>query len=132
MVKKPAFLVSLGTLATTLALPLSAFAQELKPPAGSVASDIRPEAVPQLIINMLFIVASFLAVAYLMYGGIRWITSRGDKAGVEAARKHIIAAIAGVVVVAGAFFLMQLLFNILGADNPISKNFKLPTLKDIR
>lgn len=126
-------LVSVGSLATSLFLPVSAYAQqELKPPPGSVATNIDPAAIPQLIVNSLFLIASFLAVAYLMYGGIRWITSRGDKAGVEAARKHIIAAIVGVVVVAGAFFLMQLLFNILGADNPISKNFKLPTLNDTR
>ncbi|MBI4038914.1 hypothetical protein HY384_03065 [Candidatus Daviesbacteria bacterium] len=125
-------LVSLSLLTTSLVLPVFTYAQELKPPPGSVASNIRAEAIPKLIVDSLFLIASFLAVAYLMYGGIRWITSRGDKAGVEAARKHIIAAIVGVVVVAGAFFLMQLLFTILDADNPISKNFKLPTLKDIR
>ena len=122
-----AALVSLSLGLTSILLPVSAYAEELKPPLGSVATNIKPEAIPQLIINMLFLVASFLAVAYLMYGGIRWITSRGDKAGVEAARKHIMAAIVGVVVVAGAFFIMQLLFTILGAQNP-TKNFILPVL----
>ena len=103
----------------------------LTPPAGSIASDVRAESVPQLVINILFYIGTFLAVAYLMYGGIRWITSRGDRAGVEAARKHIMAAIMGIVVVAGTFFILQVIFNVLGADNPISKNFSLPTLKNV-
>lgn len=128
-------LVSLVVYSVLLFLPVSVYAQDstggLQPPAGSIATDIKPESVPQLVINTMFYIGTFLAVAYLMYGGIRWITSRGDKQGVEAARKHIMAAIMGIIVVAGAFFILQVVFNVLGADNPISKNFQLPTLKNI-
>lgn len=97
-------------------------------PSGAVNPNIDATNVPQLIVNLLFLVASFLAVAYLMYGGIKWITSRGDKVGVEAARKHIVAAIIGIIIVAGSFFIMQTIFTILGAQNPLSSGFTLPKL----
>lgn len=100
----------------------------LSPPPGSLNPNVDPTSIPQLLINMLFIIAAFLAVAYLMFGGIKWITSRGDKVAVESARKHIVAAIIGLVVVAGSFFILQVVFTILGADNPLKSGFKLPTV----
>ncbi len=100
----------------------------LSPPPGSLNPNVDPTSIPQLLINMLFIIAAFLAVAYLMFGGIKWITSRGDKVAVESARKHIVAAIIGLVVVAGSFFILQVVFTILGADNPLKSGFKLPTI----
>lgn len=125
-------LVSLVVYLLLFSLPISVYAQGgLKPPMGSIATDVKAESVTQLVINILFYIGTFLAVAYLMYGGIRWITSRGDKQGIEIARKHIMAAVIGIIVVAGAFFIMQVIFNVLGADNPILRNFQLPTLKNI-
>lgn len=101
----------------------------LSPPPGSINPDIRAENIPQFVINLLFGVAMFLAVAYLMFGGIKWITSRGDKVGVETARRHIMAAVIGLVIVIGTFFILQVLFTVLGAQNPLKNGFQLPTLK---
>lgn len=113
-----------------------AYAQTPRPfleaPTGSVDATTQVESIPQLVINLLFGVAIFLAVAYLLYGGIKYITSKGNTQQVEAARKHIIAAVIGIVVVAGTFFIMQTVFTVLGADNPISQGFQLPTLKNVR
>jgi hypothetical protein len=61
-----------------------------------------------------------------MFGGIKWITSRGDKVAVESARRHIVAAVIGLVVVVSAFFILQVVFRILGVQNPL--NNELPTL----
>lgn len=123
-------LVITFSLITNNSSLITIYAQDaLKPPPGSVSPDIKAEAIPQFIVNSLFMVAAFLAVLYLMYGGVKWITSRGDKMAVESARKHIVAAIIGLVIVAGSFFALNVVFQILGADNPIAKGFKLPTLK---
>jgi hypothetical protein len=62
-----------------------------------------------------------------MYGGIKWITSRGDKVAVESARRHIVAAVIGLVVVISAFFILQVVFRILGVQNPLNNG--LPTLE---
>lgn len=129
MLKK--FSAAAITTGSMLILATTAYAQNtgtLSPPPGSINPNIDPVGIPQLLVNLLFVVATFLAIAYLMYGGIKWITSRGDKMQVEAARKHIVASIIGLVIVAGSFFILQVVFRILGADNPLSGGFKLPTI----
>lgn len=105
----------------------SVFAQQplLNPNANSVVNpnaDI--SAAPNFIVNLLLSAGALLAVMYLMYGGIRWITSRGDKMAVDAAKKHITAAIIGLVIVMGAFFLINNVFTLLKVDNPLNKGLK--------
>jgi hypothetical protein len=55
-----------------------------------------------------------LALFFLIWGGIRWITSGGDKGKVEEARKHIVAAIIGLVVAFLAYFIIQIILTIFG------------------
>lgn len=112
----------------------SVFAQEksgLKAPGGSLAANTKIETIPQVVVNYMFIIAAFLAVAYLMFGGIKWITSRGDKMAVESARKHIVAAVIGLIIVAGSFFALNVVFRLLGADNPLENGFKFQTIQEI-
>lgn len=111
--------------------PVYAQDDTLVAPGGSLAADTKIETIPQVVVNYMFLIAAFLAVAYLMYGGIKWITSRGDKTQVEAARKHIVAAVIGLVVVAGSFFAISVVFQLLGADNPLKDGFKFQSIKDI-
>lgn len=100
----------------------------IAPPGSAVnPGNVAPEKIPSVFVQLLFIVAAALAIIYLIIGGIRWITSRGDKSAVEGARKQIVAAIVGLVVVALAFLIMSTVFRILGVSNPVS-NFTLPTL----
>lgn len=103
----------------------------LSPPPGAVATDVQTANIPNLVINILFGVAIFLTVVYMLYGGIKWITSRGDRQAVEGARKHLTAAIIGLVIVAGTFFILQIVFTLLGAENPLSKGFCIPNLRDL-
>lgn len=118
---------------TYLFVTASVYAQNqgLKAPGGSLAADTKVEAIPQYIVNLMFLIAAFLAVAYLMFGGIKWITSRGDKIAVEAARKHIVAAVIGLVIVAGSFFALNVVFRLLGADNPLEEGFKFQTIQEV-
>lgn len=82
--------------------------------------------VQQLVINLIFSLAGFLAVAYFMYGGVRWITSRGDKNAVTDARRTVVAALIGMVLVAGAYFAINTVFTVIGGRNPLTGG--LPTL----
>lgn len=117
----------IGTASVTL-LNASSVLAASPAPSGFVNPDINPAALPQLIINLLMGLSSFLALAYLMYGGIRWITSRGDKMAVESARKHVVAAVIGLVIVVGSFFILRVVGSILGAGvNPLAPT--LPTLQ---
>lgn len=64
----------------------------------------------------LLLIAFILAFFYLILGGIAWLTSGGDKAGVEAARNKIIAAIVGLIIVASSWALFQLVGDALGIN----------------
>lgn len=66
-------------------------------------------------IQALFTVAVILSLIFIIWGGISWITSGGEKEGLEKARKKIIYAIIGLVVTLSAFFIVNIvtkLFNI--------------------
>lgn len=108
--------------ASFLLTAASAFAQNfsLTAPAGSITSNLCLSKLPQFVIQLIFIIGVILAVIFLIYGGIKWILSGGDEKGVEAARNHIIAAIIGLIIVVGAFFIIGLIFQLLGQKNPIT------------
>jgi hypothetical protein len=75
------------------------------------------------ITNIVFYVGIALVLIFLIVGGIRYITSGGDKAGTEAARGMITSAVIGFIVVLGAFALKMIIENILGANIPAANWF---------
>ena len=66
------------------------------------------------VVTIAFIIAILTALLFLIWGGIKWITSGGDKTGVETARNQIIAAIIGLIVVFLAFFILNLILTLFG------------------
>jgi uncharacterized membrane protein YidH (DUF202 family) len=68
----------------------------------------------QNIVVFFIVLAVIIALLYLLYGGIKWITSRGEKTEVEAARNHIIAAIIGLIVVFLAVFIVTIVLSAFG------------------
>lgn len=113
------YLLSAGNAVAVSPSPL------FKDPSG-ISADKGVGDVQQLVINLIFTIAGFLAVAYFMYGGVRWITSRGDKNAVTDARRTIVSALIGMVLVAGAYFAINTVFTIIGGNNPLTGG--LPTL----
>jgi hypothetical protein len=68
------------------------------------------------LVGVLLIVSALLAFFYLILGGIQWITSGGDKAGMEAARNKITHAIVGLIIVGAAWAIMLLVQGFLGIN----------------
>ncbi len=78
------------------------------------------------VLTYLFIAAAIIAIIFLIWGGIKWITSGGDKTKVEAARHTIVGAIIGLVIVFASFFIITTILNtFFGVD---IKAINLPTL----
>lgn len=75
-------------------------------------------------IQLALILAAILTFAFLIWGGIQWITSGGDKAAYESARNRITAALIGLAIVAAAWALMKLVGIFFNID---VFNFKIPT-----
>jgi len=76
-------------------------------------------------VTFILIVATLIALFFLIWGGIRWITSGGDKAKVESARGTIIAAIIGLVISFLAFFILSLALSFFGLS---LTNLQLPRI----
>jgi len=68
----------------------------------------------QNIVVFFVVLTVIIALLYLIYGGVKWITSKGDKTEVEAARNHIIAAIVGLIVVILAVFIVSIVLAAFG------------------
>lgn len=110
-------------LFSSLALPFSVLAQEQKlldcssvenqGLATCKAGNLSISGTLASVIQFLFIIAVILALGFLIYGGIKWITSSGDKAGVETARNTIIASIIGLIVVFLAYMIINLVLTFL-------------------
>lgn len=50
-------------------------------------------------IRFFFVLAGLLALFYMLWGALSWVTSGGSEDGVAAARKKIVAAVVGVILI---------------------------------
>ncbi len=95
-------------------------------PAGDFAP-LKGVTIPKIItssISLALIVAAVVFFFMLVIGGIRWITSGGDKGGTEVARNQITAALVGLVIVFAAWAIMQLIGGLFGIT--IFSNLTIP------
>jgi len=79
-------------------------------------------------VTILFIVAVVASLFFLIFGGIRWISSGGDKTRLESARNTIIASIIGLILVFSSYFILNLVLEFFGlkALGGVS-SFTIPT-----
>ncbi len=75
-------------------------------------------------IQVAMVVAAILTFAFLVWGGIQWIMSGGDKTQTQAARDRITMALVGLAIVAAAWALMKVVGYFFGID---VFQFKIPT-----
>lgn len=66
------------------------------------------------ILNVVMLVAALLVFAYMIWGGVEWITSGGDKNKAEGARNKLTAAIIGLVIIAASYAVVTLVVQFLG------------------
>ena len=77
-------------------------------------------------IRLVLIVAAIVFFFVLVIGGIQWITSGGDKAGTEAARKRITNALIGLAIVFAAWAIIALIQALFDVN---ILNLQIPTFK---
>ncbi len=85
-------------------------------PAGSAFSGVcnfNTSTLLGSVINVVFVIAILIALFFLIYGGIRWIISQGNKEKVNGARDMLIAALVGLIVVFLSYFLLGLVIQLL-------------------
>lgn len=79
------------------------------------------------VITFAFILAIMIALAFLIWGGIKWVTSGGEKAGVEEARNHVIAAVVGLIIVFLSYFIINLIVYFFTGES--LNTIQIPQLK---
>ena len=84
-----------------LLLPFATSAQDLLGIKYAGEVGLPKGDLPELILNIVnvaLLLAAVVALAFLVYGGFRYITSRGEERDVEAAKDTITYAVIGLVV----------------------------------
>ena len=76
-----------------------------------------------LAISFVLIVAAIAFFFMLVLGGIKWITSGGDKGKTEAARNQITAGLVGLVIVFAAWAILTLVESFFGVS---LRSFTIP------
>lgn len=87
--------------------------------------NINPTNAFPTLLSFILIAAIVVSLFYLIWGGIKWIMSGGDKANVETARGHIIAAIIGLILVFSAWFVMNFILQTFFGGN-LTSGITLP------
>lgn len=77
-------------------------------------------------ITLVFTISAILVLAMLIWGGIEWVLSGGDKEKVANARKRIIGALIGLAIIALAFLIVRIVGQIVGFN--ILNNLTIPSL----
>ncbi len=90
--------------------------------------DLKIDQIVAGLIRVLVIGAAVVFFIWLILGGIKWITSGGDKAKTEEARNQITAALVGLVIVFSAWAIAQLISVLFGVD---FTNLTIPSFQDI-
>ena len=68
-------------------------------------------------LSLVMMVSALLVFFYLIWAGIQWITSGGDKSKTEAARNKITAAVIGLIVVSASYAILTLILRFLGFND---------------
>ncbi|MBI4080144.1 MAG: hypothetical protein HY430_00030 [Candidatus Levybacteria bacterium] len=115
---KKRFGVVLGLLGTIL-LPAQVYAQNFNlcpAPAPdrdySILCDLRPDNGLPAIMTFAIVIAIIIALFYLIWGGIKWITSGGDKEKVSTARNQIISVVVGLILVFLSWFIINFILQV--------------------
>lgn len=117
-----------------LLLAQSAFADTLCPKDVTGANfsklcGLTPSLIIGPIITFIFVVAIIASLLFLIWGGFKWLTSGGDKAAVQTARDHIVAAIIGLVVIFLSYFILNLLLRFFLGPSFTLGSFDIPSIQ---
>lgn len=69
------------------------------------------------VLSFVMIIAALLVFLYLIWGGIEWITSGGDKGKTESARNKITSAVVGMIILAASYAILLLILRFIGFED---------------
>lgn len=125
--------VSFGSLlVSVLATPAFAVTIEpikIKSPKSIGEINVTPNELIAFIINAIIVIGIVLSLIFLLYGGVRWILSGGDKGKIDTARSTIVAAIVGLIIVILAYVIINAVLYIF-TGKYLTSGFEIPSLRN--
>ena len=120
-------LIATVTLGTSLLFAVPVYAESISicPSNAGKLCTLTLGTVVTTGIQAILVIALVLAFIFLVWGGIKWIMSGGDKAGTEAAKGTITAALIGLVIVFLAWAFLNLVQGFFG----VTPGMEIPTIK---
>lgn len=121
--------------ATAIISALSAFVLSASPAFAQVVISVSPPPNLQILdlgkllsgaVGLILVVAALAAFIFLIWGGIQWIISGGDKGKVETAQHRIQAALLGLFIVFAVWAIFLVVEQVLGIS--ILRGITLPSL----
>lgn len=109
-------------------IPVVLAQQQINLEPGGEFSNLGKITIPALVsalIKFALIIAALVAFTFLVIGGIKWITSGGDKEATAKAQSTITAALIGLVIVFAAWAIIKLIETFFGVQ---ILNLTIPTV----
>lgn len=101
---------------------------ELIPPTGLDKLEfISLPGIVSTLVKLILVLAALIAFIFLVIGGIKWITSGGDKEKTAVAQSTLTAALIGLVIVFGAWAIIRLIEAFFGVE--ILTSLTIPTVE---
>jgi len=90
-------------------------------------ANIRAGGIISALIKLVLVIAAIVAFFYLLIGGVKWITSGGDKEQTAKAQSTITAALIGLVIVFAAWAIIKLVETFFGLS--IITTLEIPQIR---
>ena len=71
-------------------------------------------------LTFVFAIAGVVAMFFIIWGGISWITSGGEKEKIEEARKKIVYALIGLVIIFMSYLIVKTVGGLFGGVDPFA------------
>ena len=67
-------------------------------------------------VGLAFVIGIVIFFFVFIFGAIQWITSGGDKAGLESARSKIVNALVGIILLFSVFVILKIIEDFFGIN----------------
>lgn len=68
------------------------------------------------LVTAAMVLAALVSLGFLLYGGVKWIMSEGDKTAIDNARQTIVGAVIGLVIVFLSYLILSVVLRVFGID----------------
>lgn len=104
------------TLNSVKEIALTVGGDKIVPPKGVPSGNafLTTQNIIQVSITLIFIIATIAALFVIVFAGIRWIVSGGDKEKLQGARNMITYALVGLVVIFLSYFIINVIGDFFG------------------